>query len=96
MSDANKSRAGDADAPDLDQLKADIADLKSALGKLIEDVRKGATTGVGREAERLYNRVAESSERSATALAREVEERPLTALLIAFGIGFIDGRLLNR
>jgi hypothetical protein len=85
-----------ADTPDLEQLKADIADLKNALGKLIDDVKRGATTGVGREAERLYSKLADTSERSASALAREVEERPLTALLIAFGIGFIGGRLLNR
>jgi hypothetical protein len=96
MSDTSSSRAGDADTPDLAQLKADIADLKSALGKLVEDVKKGATKGVGREAERLYSRLADSSERSASALAREVEERPLTSLLIAFGIGFIGGRLLTR
>jgi len=84
------------DTPDLDQLKADIADLRSALGKLVDDVRRGATTGVSREADRLYSRLADTSERSASALAREVEERPLTALLIAFGIGFIGGRLLSR
>jgi ElaB/YqjD/DUF883 family membrane-anchored ribosome-binding protein len=96
MSESSRSRAGDADTPDLEQLKTDIADLKSAFGKLVDDLKKGATKGVGREAERLYSQLADTSERSASALAREVEERPLTALLIAFGIGFIGGRLLTR
>jgi ElaB/YqjD/DUF883 family membrane-anchored ribosome-binding protein len=96
MSESSRSRTDDADTPDLEQLRTDIADLKSAFARLVDDVKKGATKGVGREAERLYSQLADTSERSASALAREVEERPLTALLIAFGIGFIGGRLLTR
>jgi ElaB/YqjD/DUF883 family membrane-anchored ribosome-binding protein len=96
MSESSTSRTDDTDTPDLAQLKADIADLKSAFSKLVDDAKKGATKGVGREAERLYSQLADTSERSASALAREVEERPLTSLLIAFAIGFIGGRLLTR
>ncbi len=51
---------------------------------------------VSQEARQLYDRLAKEGERSAAALAREFEQRPLTTLLIAFAVGFIGGRLLPR
>ncbi|MEA2781951.1 MAG: hypothetical protein QOK29_3495 [Rhodospirillaceae bacterium] len=94
MTDLNRgTRSSDGD---LDRLKDDMANLREDLGQLVEHLRRGATESAARQAQRIYDQLATQGERSANAIAREVEERPLTALLIAFGIGFIGGRLLTR
>lgn len=94
MTDLNtSSRASDGD---LDRLRDDMARVREDLGQLVDHLRRGATDSAARQAQRIYDQLASQSERSANAIAREVEERPLTALLIAFGIGFIGGRLLTR
>ena len=64
------------------------------------DVAKGSTQDaverLSEEADRLYRTVSKRSDRSIKAIGRQVEEQPLTSLLVAFGIGLISGRLLGR
>ena len=40
--------------------------------------------------------VSDEARRQAEKLAKHVEEKPLSSVLIAFGIGFLSGRLLLR
>ena len=81
------------------RLRADFADLLDRLKKnsvaSVKDVAQQAGTGISERAERLYGGLASSGERTAQAIGRHVEERPITTLLIAFGIGLIGGRLLS-
>jgi len=92
---------------DLDAIGDDVALLKRDLSRLMEhvkngtyDVAKGSTQDaverVSDEAERLYRALSRKGERSIKAVGRQVEEQPLTSLLIAFGVGLISGRLLAR
>ena len=44
----------------------------------------------------IYDAVVEPSAQSIEALEQRVEERPIASLLIAFGLGWLVGRLLFR
>ncbi len=88
---------------ELEQLKSDVATLREDMATLI-DTLKQAGTEEGRE---VYDRVqtrarqAGANVRRSTSEAygvvgREVEERPLTSILAAFGTGFVVGMLLDR
>jgi len=100
MSDTAKARANGAD---LDVIRDDIEALRKDLARLMEHVKSGAFQNIaGRveemsdDARRLYSQALAEGERSAEALTRQVEERPLTSLLIAFGLGFLSSRLVLR
>lgn len=92
---------------DLDAITGDIAALKRDLGALAEHFKAGPIDGatsaardaaarVTGEARRIYGSLAEQGQSSVKALGRQVEEQPVMALLVAFGIGLIGGRLLSR
>lgn len=92
-----------ADGAELDAIRDDIDALRKDLARLMEHVKSGALQNIaGRveemsdDARRLYKQALAESERGAEALARQVEERPLASLLIAFGLGFIGSRLVLR
>jgi ElaB/YqjD/DUF883 family membrane-anchored ribosome-binding protein len=58
-----------------------------------------AQDAAGRLRERadgLYEDIHDRGKRSAEAMRHQVEERPLTAIALAFAIGYIGGRLLSR
>ena len=85
--------------PDLATLKDDIAALKRDVASLIEHLKAGATGGAQSMAGQLDESVrhlAAEAERSAKAIGRQVEEQPLTALLIALAVGYAADRLLSR
>jgi len=88
---------------DIGKLIADVQSLKRDLAALAEHTRgsilsdaAGTASALGAEAQRLYDGVAAKGKRSAKALADQVEEQPLLSVLIAFGIGFLGGRILPR
>jgi hypothetical protein len=62
----------------------------------VKGLASNAKGEISDEAKRLYAKLSEGGERSTKLLAREVEERPLTMLLLAFGLGFIGGNLMRR
>ncbi len=90
-------------APDLDTIANDLATLKHDLATLMADLRDStvirargvagdATERVTEKASQLYGQAGAGMK----ALSREIEERPLTALLCAFSVGFVAYRLLTR
>jgi ElaB/YqjD/DUF883 family membrane-anchored ribosome-binding protein len=88
---------------DLAKLLDDVQSLKRDLAALADHSRgtlwSGATdtaNAIGSEAQRLYDGVAAQGKRSAQAISSQVEEQPLLSVLIAFGIGFLGGRILPR
>jgi ElaB/YqjD/DUF883 family membrane-anchored ribosome-binding protein len=92
---------------DLSAIGDDVALLKRDLSRLMNHVKNGtfdiatestqeAVERLSDEADRLYRGLAKKSARSVKAISRQVEEQPLTSLLVAFGVGLIGGRLLSR
>jgi ElaB/YqjD/DUF883 family membrane-anchored ribosome-binding protein len=88
---------------ELNQLKSDIADLREDMASLVKAL-KDAGIDQGRQAyDRAYERarragesVRERADEAYGAFGKEVEERPLTSVLAAFGTGFVVGMLLDR
>jgi ElaB/YqjD/DUF883 family membrane-anchored ribosome-binding protein len=84
---------------DLSQLVADVQALKRDIAALAGHSRGAAAdaaSALGAEAQRFYDNVAAQSRRQAEVLGHQVEAHPLASLLIAFGIGFMAGRILPR
>lgn len=89
--------------PELSTIQDDIAALKQDVTSLLDHLKIGATTTaqaaatrIDNGAQKLYKAIATEGDRRAKALGQQVEEQPLTALLIALGIGYVAGRLLSR
>jgi ElaB/YqjD/DUF883 family membrane-anchored ribosome-binding protein len=93
--------------PDLQEIMNDIASLKEDIAKLAGHLKNSAidtTAGAARsvvgqlsdEAARIYESLAAQGERSAKTISRQVEEQPMTSLLVAFALGFVGSRLLSR
>lgn len=91
----------------LDAISSDLAALRRDFAALIADLKAGpldsakasaqqAAEQLSGRASELYGQASAKAERSAEVIAREIEERPLTTLLIAFSVGFIASRLLLR
>jgi hypothetical protein len=84
-------------------LQTDIAALKRDVASLIEHLKTGVTHGVQGAAarvdggsRRLYRTASAEGGRALKVVGGQVEERPLVALLIALGVGYIGGRVLTR
>lgn len=84
---------------ELQELKDEFSALKSELseiGNTVSQLAK-AVTDEGRDRIRA---AADQSRKQARetwgAMEKEVEERPMTSIAVALGIGFILGKLLDR
>lgn len=97
MSDAKTS------TPDLTALQADLTALKRDVAALLGQFTVGAAntaqnaaSNVEDGARQIYRSLSTEGEKSLKAIGQKVEEQPLMSLLIAFGIGYIGARLLDR
>ncbi len=84
---------------DIDELKAEVSSLKSDISDIADTLRKlsGDVVTDGRERLRQAGRQSREKARETwSAVEHEIEERPLTSLAAAFGIGFVLGKLLDR
>ena len=98
---------GEHTPTDLESIANDLAALKQDFATLIADLRAGtvgraktaahdAAEQLGDRAANLYSQAAAQAEKGARVLAQEIDERPLTTLLVAFAVGFVASRLLSR
>lgn len=83
---------------DLHTLQSQIQELRNDFTKTVATLREVASSGVQQasdaaqaSAERAWGEV----KRQANTVTREIEERPLTAALTAFGTGVLLGFLLS-
>lgn len=85
----------------------DLSTLKRDIGRLMDQMKTGAVDGASEATQNLlnqlnerasdiYDNLSDQGERSVKAISRQVEERPITSLLVAFGVGMIVSRLLSR
>jgi ElaB/YqjD/DUF883 family membrane-anchored ribosome-binding protein len=84
--------------PDLSTLQADIQQLRADFAKITTDMRDYAGNGMSQatgkaqeSAEKMWGEV----RRQAKQVGQEIEERPFTSALAAFGTGLVLGMLLN-
>ena len=81
---------------ELASLREDIAALtKHVIGNTY-DASSAAASQMGAEATKVYNNMAAQGQRSAKLIGQQVEQQPLTTLLIAFALGFVDSRMMSR
>ncbi|WP_156782088.1 DUF883 family protein [Acidihalobacter aeolianus] len=87
---------------DLSKLRADVAELTHALKDLAVNragtARDQAKAGVAEARERLKqqaNRAGEQGREYYDAFEQQIGERPMTSLLVSFGIGFVLAKLLD-
>jgi len=106
MATAKARRRAEAPA-NFDTIVDDLGTLKRDLGRLMDQMKSGAVDGASEAAQNLvnqlndraseiYDNLSEQGERSIRAISRQVEERPITSLLVAFGAGMLVSRLLSR
>lgn len=84
---------------DYEALKADLSELRSDVSKLTDTMKKlyGDTTEEGRERVRhASERSRERARQTVGAFESEINERPLTSVAMALGVGFLIGKLLDR
>jgi ElaB/YqjD/DUF883 family membrane-anchored ribosome-binding protein len=83
----------------VDDLKADLSNLQSDLSSVVETLKKLATQvgeqNVGRAQKATAAAKQQISDASATA-EHAIVERPFASVAVAFGIGFLIGKLLDR
>lgn len=83
----------------MEQLRAEIASLKSDLGDIAETIRRISGEAAEQSREQVKEKVRRSRDQATEtwhAVEHEISERPVTSLAAAFSIGFIIGRLLDR
>ena len=95
---------------EFDALRADMEALRKDLGSLLAAVGDGATDefrsrgrrarGAAERAGATIGEAAEEAQRRGAeglaALEQRIEDRPLGSVLIAFGVGLLIGKLLQR
>ena len=91
---------------DYDTLQQEISDLRRDFATLLEGLR-GKGDGIAKDAEetirelagqaqRIYDDLSRTGRHSLDKVGRTIEERPLVSILVAFVLGFIGSRLLDR
>jgi ElaB/YqjD/DUF883 family membrane-anchored ribosome-binding protein len=84
---------------DLEELKSQYASLKSDLAEMSKSLSTLTRDGVA-EGRKQVSEVADQAREQASetwgVLEKEIEERPITSLAVALGIGFVIGKLIAR
>lgn len=92
MTAKQSDSSGEELRAELNQIQKDVAALTETLKKLGADR--------GQEGVDAVKRAAAATERQAKAAVQSVEEqiteRPFPSILVAFGLGFFVGKLLDR
>lgn len=84
---------------DIQELKAELASLRSDMADIGDTLAKLArsTANEGREKVKdAANYSKDQASQTLGAFQKEVEERPMTSLALALGIGFVLGKLMDR
>jgi ElaB/YqjD/DUF883 family membrane-anchored ribosome-binding protein len=86
-----------------DGISDDVADLQDDVSALADELEGTATDAMKRTLRRIeesvsdiYELAAEQGGRGVEALERQIDERPWTSVLVAFGLGCLIGKLTSR
>jgi ElaB/YqjD/DUF883 family membrane-anchored ribosome-binding protein len=81
---------------DLSKLRSDISSLTEAFQSTAKDRFSRQWSGAQDKFGKLSDKARTQSRETLEDLAEEIEGRPLTSVFIAFGVGILLGRLLDR
>jgi ElaB/YqjD/DUF883 family membrane-anchored ribosome-binding protein len=110
MAAANRSLEEEFDTlkAGLDTLRKDISSLVSSFGDAATDevktrgrraraaVGRGATDRAGEVWDDATNEASRRGREGVAAVKQQIEERPVISVLVAFGVGLVIGKLINR
>lgn len=85
-------------AADIDKLKHDLEALRrdvAAIASGIQALGAAKSDDAFARAEEIGERARASLTAAEELLGREIEERPIASLAVAFGVGFLIGKLLD-
>ena len=93
----------DALREDLDALRSDIGSLAATMKDLLGSAARSAGSAaeenieeIRQRLERLADEVRDRGRAASETIQRQVEERPITSLLVAFALGLVISRLFDR
>ncbi len=84
--------------PDIRTLRADVAKLRADLAKIgdtLQDIAQARGAEAIDRVQQIGEKVRDETKRRVQSVADEIEERPVTAALVAFGAGVILGMLFS-
>ena len=96
---------GDVEAlrEDLNALRADIGSLAATIKGMMGNATRSAGTAAEESIDELRERLERLADEArlrgraaSETIQRQVEERPLTSLLVAFALGMVISRLFDR
>ncbi len=93
MTDTIKSKA---ETVDLETLKEELEVLRKNVSTIARHMGNGAAKKISDNGSDLYEALHDQGERAVRAASHEIEERPLTSVLLAFAVGFVGGKFLSR
>lgn len=77
---------------ELEKLKSDLATLRRDVASLTETLKERGTARARATAEGMRDQATQAAQ----TVGHQIEDRPYTSVLTAFGIGLVIGRLLDR
>ena len=96
MTTRNLEAEFDTVKDDLVKLRADIASLTHALKDASSETVQERLASVRERVSAFSDDAKSKGLESIDDLVKHVEEKPLSSILIAFGVGLLAGRLLDR
>lgn len=103
MATRNLDQELDTLRADLGKIREDIAALTRTLGDTAAaEVKAGgarlneAAHAAKERAQRLADSARAQGEEGIAALEQRIEQNPITSILVAFGVGLVIGKLLDR
>lgn len=103
MEETNLSREMESLKADLTKLREDFAGVTAALKeagyKKTDDARQGLVDLMNSLLDELRGAMGQAKDtgkKSVETVGHQIEQRPLTSLFTAFGVGFVIAKLLHR
>ena len=96
MSSHNVESEFDTLKDDLAKLRADVASLSATLRDITSDTVHEQVDVIRGRINSLTGSAKAEGQQRLDELTEQIEERPLTSVLIAFGVGLLIGKLFDR
>lgn len=106
MASKDSSRSTDSEgtgSAEIDRLRTDLDRVRSDIGDLARAVKSAGYAKAGEarrtvedELHQVADRIRSGTKDARDTLQSEVQERPLVTMLVAFGVGVLVGKILDR